>query len=269
MIKKISVFIAILGLVFVGIPRPTVNASHATGNAYYLSIKWEFWDYDSVVEDYNYRILQADYNPDLVPGPDFQNVSNEWLDNKTTFWGSKDVVLNLGGTYEVWFVDHWNMPNSNNRYYFGPTDTILIQSNMIIGNDNGKRYFKTKSSLLNDLDSDMFYIVIENLDAQYDMGFNAGKQSGINQGKELGKQEYGINFNGLWRTAEWYGNYRYNKGLSENVEAGGFGMLLSSAFTAVGAFLSIELLPNISIGALVAIPVVFGVVMFIIGRRKE
>lgn len=49
----------------------------------------------------------------------------------------------------------------------------------------------------------------------------------------------------------------------------GFGGLLSASFVALSSLLAIELLPNISLGMIVAIPIVFGVIAFILGRRKE
>ena len=48
------------------------------------------------------------------------------------------------------------------------------------------------------------------------MGFEPGKQVGFLQGFNKGRAEYGIYFGDVWRTAEWYGDYQYNKGLSEN-----------------------------------------------------
>lgn len=64
-------------------------------------------------------------------------------------------------------------------------------------------------------------------------------------------------------------NKGYNKGLSDSFEESGFDGLLSGLFTGIGTFLSIQLLPNISIGMIIAIPVVFGVIMFILGKRKS
>lgn len=49
----------------------------------------------------------------------------------------------------------------------------------------------------------------------------------------------------------------------------GFGGLLSASFVALSSLLAIELLPNISLGMIIAIPIVFGVIAFILGRRKE
>lgn len=88
----------------------------------------------------------------------------------------------------------------------------------------------------------------------YEGGYNNGYDDGYFEGKQL----YGVGY-----------NEGYNKGISESIESGGFSMILSSMFTSVGVLLSVELLPNISIGSIVAIPIVFGVIMFIIGRKKE
>lgn len=81
------------------------------------------------------------------------------------------------------------------------------------------------------------------------------------------RDTYGIYFNGSWRSAEWYGNYRYNQGLTET-DATGFNSLLVTVFSGLGSLLAIEILPNIYIGAIIAVPLVFGIIAFILGKRK-
>lgn len=114
------------------------------------------------------------------------------------------------------------------------------------------------------LDNPIIYVPIElTAEYAYDIGLNNGRQDGYDKGYDDGLDD------GFDKGYDDGLDAGYNKGINENVETGGFGMILASAFTALGALLSIQLLPNISIGAIVAIPIVFGVVMFIIGRRKE
>ena len=61
----------------------------------------------------------------------------------------------------------------------------------------------------------------------------------------------------------------FNTGYIEGTkESSKFPSLLRNAFEGVGGFLGIELLPGISIGAIIAIPIVFGVIAFILGRRR-
>ena len=61
----------------------------------------------------------------------------------------------------------------------------------------------------------------------------------------------------------------YERGIQEEIETGGFGLLLKQTFIGIGSFLGIELLPNITIGAIIAVPIVFGLIAFILGRKRE
>ena len=61
---------------------------------------------------------------------------------------------------------------------------------------------------------------------------------------------------------------KFDGQLESNDELG-FGGLLSASFVALSSLLAVELLPNISLGMIIAIPIVFGVIAFILGRRKE
>ena len=67
---------------------------------------------------------------------------------------------------------------------------------------------------------------------------------------------------------EAYMRGKFDGQLESNDELG-FGGLLSASFIALSSLLAIELLPNISLGMIIAIPIVFGVIAFILGRRKE
>lgn len=115
------------------------------------------------------------------------------------------------------------------------------------------------------------------VDGQYEgywSGYEEGLEDGYNQGYEAGYEE-----------GNWYGynegydigydlgydlgyNNGYNKGISENMETGGFGLMLKQVFASVGSFLEIELLPGIPFGAIIAVPIVFGIIAFILGRRS-
>ena len=89
--------------------------------------------------------------------------------------------------------------------------------------------------------------VLDGYEGGYNAGYDVGLQNGYNEGKEYG----------------------YNEGYIEGTkEVSRFPTLLRNAFEGVGGFLGIELLPGISIGAIIAIPIVFGVIAFILGRRR-
>lgn len=81
-------------------------------------------------------------------------------------------------------------------------------------------------------------------DTQYEEGYNAGVSIGYESGHSAG----------------------YVEGL-QDAENNPMWDLFTGAFAGVGALLDIELLPNISIGLLILIPMIFGVIAFILGKR--
>lgn len=87
----------------------------------------------------------------------------------------------------------------------------------------------------------------EDLVREYDRGYEVGYDVGYDLGYDDG----------------------YNKGISETFESGGFGLVLKQIFISIGTFLGINLLPGITIGGIIAVPIVFGIIAFILGRRKE
>lgn len=98
-------------------------------------------------------------------------------------------------------------------------------------------------------------------------GYSFGYDDGYDDGYEDGK-EYGINFG----REHWYDvGYQagYNAGINEQLADKDFSNLLRSVFVAIGTFLGINLLPGISIGAIIAVPIVFGIISFILGRKKD
>ncbi len=74
----------------------------------------------------------------------------------------------------------------------------------------------------------------------------------------------------------WYGfqdgyDYGYDKGYDKAFDDNNtfnFTALLAQIFVGMGSLLAINLLPGISIGAIVAVPLVFGIIYFIIGKRS-
>lgn len=108
-------------------------------------------------------------------------------------------------------------------------------------------------------------------DYTYQDGYNDGYHDGYLKGKEDSNDFYfeqGYQEGYIDGHNSGY-NSGYNKGISENMETGGFGLILKNVFLGVGSFLGIQLLPGISIGAIIAVPIVFGIISFILGRKKE
>lgn len=95
-------------------------------------------------------------------------------------------------------------------------------------------------------------------DEGYNDGYDEGNWYGYNEGYDIG---YDIGYDNGYDNG-------YNKGISENIENGGFGLMLKQVFTSVGSFLEIELLPGIPFGAIIAVPIIFGIIAFILGRRS-
>lgn len=89
----------------------------------------------------------------------------------------------------------------------------------------------------------------------YDEGWEKGNESGYNRGYEKGHNE----------------GYQkgYNTGINEQLADKDFTNILKSAFIAIGSLLAINLLPGISIGAIIAVPIVFGIIAFVLGKRKD
>lgn len=96
-----------------------------------------------------------------------------------------------------------------------------------------------------------YYIHYDNIfDYGYDDGLIVGYDEGYDEGYGVG---YGVG---------------YNDGVATNSDFS-FTGLLTQIFLGVGSVLGIELLPNITIGALVAVPIVFGIIYFILGKRSK
>lgn len=116
---------------------------------------------------------------------------------------------------------------------------------------------------------------------EFEKGFQQGVNDGYNNGYNKGYQEgvstvYENGFGGFINpdTNQPYDetySYPYNTGYNAGVASKddySFTGLLFQVFNGMGAILTIELLPNITIGALVAVPVVFGIIYFILGKRS-
>jgi hypothetical protein len=83
----------------------------------------------------------------------------------------------------------------------------------------------------------------------YDLGYSEGS------GRPLTPEEEGIVY-----------NWGYNAGYQAGQEDHSVGSLLKQAFGGVGQLLDIELLPNLTIGGIVIVPLLLGIVFFILKR---
>ncbi len=273
MVKKVSkvmTILSVLTVAFVGVNSAelvatNVNASYESNNTHYLSVYWENWRNEAPPAGVSYtQILSVKVGGVIVK--DFRYL----MENKTALFGMKDVYINLNGVYDLSLVDSETWENyTYNTYHLYSADAITFDSyvmkTILNGDLASSPSFSTILAELNYVDS--FYI-IRTVDVNDAIQiFNDGVNHGINIGDTRAREEYGIYFNNDWQTAEWYGDYMYDKGLNET-DATGFGGLLTAVFGGLGSLLSIEILPGIYIGAIIAVPLVFGIVFFILGKRK-
>ncbi len=113
----------------------------------------------------------------------------------------------------------------------------------------------------------------DGIDIGYDLGYADGKNDGIDIGYADGES---FGYDNGYNDGYDYGydngfDLGYNDGYQTAINDGSadFGLtaMLSGLFVGLGSLLSIELLPNISIGMIIAVPIVFGIIAFILGKR--
>ena len=167
---------------------------------------------------------------------------NEWFSNDTAFYVSYDVYnagFNAGydAGYSSGSQDGYN-DGYNDGYMYGRNDGYNV------GKQDG----------YNEGYNDGLYA-----SEGYQTGYDDGHADGYEEGKE-----YGMSIG----REHWY-DVGYEKGYNKGLAARNFSDLLKSMFGAIGVFLGINLLPGISIGALIAVPIIFGIIAFILGRRRD
>ncbi len=316
--NKLMIILSVLTVAFVGVNSAETVATNVnayeTSNTIYLSVDWGYWDNSN---DFPERLMVK------RDGGNFQDNFADLLDNKTVIYGSKEVYINLKGSYNISFTDHHNKLYHNYVFASIYVDALILDDYyitfMLNGDYLGHLYVNEIQRELNN--SEKFYIIRNNRPSDYQLGFDNGLRVGYDdgyddglddgfydgynqglddgevigyqngraeygiifngerrtaewygqyryeQGFDYGRREYGIYFMNDWRNAEWYGNYMYNQGLNET-DATGFRGLLTAVFGGLGDLLGIQLLPGVYLGAIVAVPLVFGIIFFILGKRK-
>lgn len=107
----------------------------------------------------------------------------------------------------------------------------------------------------------------EDLLREYNRGYDAGYTDGYTDGYDVGGA---VGFeDGYFYGHDIGYNKGYNDGINEQLADKDFTHMLKSVFVGVGSFLGINLLPGITIGAIIAVPIVFGIIAFILGKRKD
>lgn len=267
MVKKIGVFITILGLFFVGIPQFNSKALIYNGV-----------DYRILETGTPVQINDNEYNPITINEENGGVTVSNWL-----------YYMQANNIYRVVM----QASNVSTIYFYYGTTLVQIEHSVfkiVINYDDGLAFYYMRFYGLNELQigdeiilaysennwevpsntrilTNIMFQSNENIYSQgyndgYDVGYNVGNDEGYDGGYDKGYthgEDYGYN-NGY--------NIGYNVGLNET-DATGFVGLLTAVFSGVSSLLSVELLPGIYIGAVMAVPLVFGIIYFILGKRKE
>jgi len=276
-IKKILifVFIAVLGGILFFVPiRPKaieLNENTVIENVP-KSIKLYFADYiddtDGAYYYFDFTFLDSYYNYFII--------------NLTQYYDSIEIlpVVYLSGGWEVFSLDgfyesrreylFWEIyfgSSFDNSYYVLATnyDYIFNLDNNVAGSfSNGyyigydEGYYTGKSDGIN-----------EGWQPAYDSGYDYGYDKGYDDGYDNGIKKV---FNNGFIGTDFNDNqsYPYYQGFNQGIETASdntFYGIISQVFSGIGTFLAIELLPNITFGAIFAVPLVFGIIFFIIGKR--
>lgn len=106
-------------------------------------------------------------------------------------------------------------------------------------------------------------------DERYQDGYNDGYDSGFSNGFDSGEQS---GYADGWDNGY---NSGYNKGFSDGVSEsdttynGVFGTIANGIFAPIALIFGIELLPNITVGMIILVPLIFGLIAFIVGGKKN
>lgn len=275
LIKKIFVFLSILSVVFVPFfssKALTVNdreyRSLETGEVEYINET--YYTPISINADYGgktidniqqYMIYNGLHGLNIVfPSP--LSLSMYFPDIDILYQLPSNVhTLVFGFDTGVAYYYYYMLDIAGRIIGDGLDDEIILQYSDLSGLEVPPNTMILIDGIIDDLDHyQMGY------DTGYDEGLDYGQARGYNSGYSYSRSIYGYYYNNDWRTALEWGDLRYNEGLITQ-DATGFGALLGSIFTGLGSLLAIELLPNIPIGAIIAVPLVFGLIFFILGKR--
>lgn len=113
----------------------------------------------------------------------------------------------------------------------------------------------------------MFQNVV--FDERYQDGYNDGYDSGFSNGYDSGEQS---GYADGWDNGY---NFGYDKGFSDGLSEsdttynGVFGTIANGIFAPIALIFGIELLPNITVGMIILVPLIFGLIAFIVGGKKN
>ncbi len=163
--------------------------------------------------------------------------------------GQNRYTLILTETAPPNFSKTVTLNNSSNFYYLEFDTSWDWYYYDIINADLNIYLYPSESSLANQLYWEGY---ADGRDYGYQKGKDEGYQLGLDEGYQLGKDE------------------GYELGKADGIALSSdysFAGLIGQVFVGLGSLLAINLLPGISLGAIVAVPVVFGIIAFILGKR--
>ncbi len=283
-IKKILIFtfITVLGLFFVGFSQFNVNADEIRTGSYLGTIKYE-------------RVLDLSYNDyrGMLRAPvSFDQYDDRYRDlyllldtNHSYYFGSRDAFYNFPSNVDLYvstYDKHATLetPAVNFLLVSKETlvDTMTIWGDYINFYCNGSLEYSYDKQDILDYFSYWGYSGYESIYLRYvfdldgnnpELGYEVGYGDGFVDGYDYGiNKVYNYGFTGTDFTDNQ--SYPYTQGFNDGIETASdntFFGIISQVFAGLGTFLAIELLPNISIGAILAVPLVFGIIFFIIGKR--
>ena len=219
----------------------------------------------------------------------FSNNYNDYLlkvsDNNNNVYGQyhpQSVVLqNYDDTYHLivlfysYDLENLNITNNNWKFYLQINGSFAVDDYITIVNHYDYQLqlvYKPSFSwkYYGDITNNEFYQSgyqdgsANGYDIGYDDGYDIGYDDGINVGYDDG---YDIGYDDGVNVGYDDGyDIGFNDGVASHNDYSFIG-LLSQVFIGLGSFLAIELLPHITIGAIVSVPLVFGIISFIIGKR--
>lgn len=140
-----------------------------------------------------------------------------------------------------------------------PISTVIVKYNFIniVFMDDTVIQFSRASEEMQEMQ-----LVYSDSSQDYEDGYSNGYYNGLRAGDQDGYDR------GLDVGYNQGKNDGYSLGLVDNPN-NNFGSLITTILLGVGSVLGIELLPNITIGAIIAVPIVFGIIAFVLGRKKE
>jgi len=218
-------------------------------------------------------------NPIIMTTNSTETVLQVLYDTSTTFVNNKYWSLYLGtsGTYIY-------------AYVYSSVDGATAEATLQSLIDSSYIYFKTASGVSKGQFYDAFfnrYVSADTGDA-YTSGYNAGYTTGYNIGigqYEVGYEQgyntgYSIGYDdGAFEVEQLYIDVvleSYDDGYAQgfidgNIDASDFAWtttMIRWLGTAFASFASIEIVPDLSLGMIMAVPLVLGILTFIVGVAK-